>query len=278
MRRGNKPEWIYLPSGDLAGIALGSDWCAEHEWGVGKMKYLFKCDETQDGIARRQINSLPTYLRRFSGECPHFYDKRRKSRPYDALFLSPTESYYRAAEEWVKDQELSPAEDRSLACAWDEGTFGIVAYGEKDRKNLEILWDAFQRKDVAFWPNLGVFHTGGGLIFCIVSKVPEKDVKQQLADDLDYKELLKQSEGTGIQKELEAAGKTWLSLSPRWATTIKSTGDREIKTKFPVIYWLNPREQDIHNYGWWTVEDLKLWAQNKGPVMMTEKQRRERGR
>jgi hypothetical protein len=44
------------------------------------------------------------------------------------------------------------------------------------------------------------------------------------------------------------------------------------------MYWLNPREQDIHNYGWFTVEELKQWAENKGPVMMTKKQREQRHR
>jgi hypothetical protein len=189
------------------------------------------------------------------------------------------ESYYRQPEDWVKDQELYRYDEKKgLCCAWDQKSFGIVAYEEKDKKNLRLLWDAFQRKDIAFWANVGVFHMGGGLILCITSKIPEKDVKQQLADDLDHKELLKQSKETGIEEELKAAGKRWYALSPRWSKTLKSTVNGEIKTKYPVVYWLNPQDQHIYNHGWWTVEVLKEWAQNKGPVMMTEKQRKERGR
>lgn len=279
MRRGNDPQWVYLENGDLAGIAMGSDFCAEHEWGVGDMRRLLGCDESKDGVEKRQITAIPKDLRFITTEVPHPSDKRRKGTVVDAIFLSPTESYYRQPESWVADSELHRYDEkRGLCCAWDQKSFGIVAYGEKDKKNLRLMWDAFQKKDIAFWPNVGVFHMGGGLILCIVSKIPEKDLKKMVEDDLDRKELLRQSEETGIEKELTAAGKRWFALSPRWANTLKSTVNGEIKTKYPVVYWLNPMEQHIHNHGWWTVEILKEWAQNKGPVMMTEKQRKERGR
>jgi len=39
--------------------------------------------------------------------------------------------------------------------------------------------------------------------------------------------------------------------------------------RFLSFYWLNPMEQKIHNYGWFTVEDLLLWAENKGPIPKT---------
>lgn len=276
MRRGSKPEWVYLPNGDLAGIALGSDMVSEHEWGVGDLRRYFKCDESKDGIARRQVNDIPKYLRLFSGVAEHPSDKRKKGAAYDAIFHSPTD-YGRTPEEWVNHSELYRRNETvGLCAAWDEKSFGIVAYGEKDKKNLALLWDAFQKKDIAFYPQVGVFHLGGGLIFCIISKVPEKDVKQMLADDLDYKELKRQAAATGIEEELKAAGKGWFALSPKWAKEIRSTKDGDIKTTFPVIFWLNPRDQDRNNFGWYTVEQLKLWAQNKGPIPMTLEQQRDR--
>lgn len=268
MRRGNDPKWVYLPNGDLAGIAMGSDFCAEHEWGVKTMRYLMQCDDTKDGVERRQMTTIPKDLQRLSG--------KSKNAAYDAIFLSPTASYYRKPEDWVNDNELHRRGDAGLCCAWDEKTFGIVAYGDKDKKNLAILWDAFQRKDIAFYPNIGVFHTGAGLIFCIVSRVPADDKKKMLEDDLDYKELLAQSAATGIEEELKKVGKRWLALSPKWAKQIRSTKDGEIKTTFPVIYWLNPWDQDSNNYGYYTVEDLKLWAQDKGPIPKTRDKRHVR--
>jgi hypothetical protein len=279
MRRGSDPKWVYLPNGDLAGIAMGSDFCAEHEWGVAPMRQQLRCDETKDGIERRQVTVVPKELQRFSGVAPHPSDKRKKGTEYEALFLYPTETYYRKPVEWVADRELYRYDEkRGVCCAWDEKTFGIVAYGEKDKKNLDLLWDAFQRKDIAFYPQVGVFHMGGGLILCIVSKVPEKDVKAMLEADLDHKRLLEAAKQTGIEDDLKAAGKKWIALSPRWSKEIRSTVNGEVKTKYPVIYWLNPYHQDQHNHGWWTVEVLQQWAKNEGPVMMTEKQRKERGR
>lgn len=279
MRRGREPKWVYLDNGDLAGIAMGSDFCSEHEWGVKHMRYLFGCDEEKDGIERRQVTKIPKDLHWYTGTSEHPNDKRRKGAAYDAIFLSPTESYYRQPKDWVNDRELYRYDEKTgLCCAWDEKTFGIVAYGEKDKKNLALLWDAFQRKDVAFYPQVGVFHLGGGLIFCIISKVPKKDVDAMLEQDLDYKKLLEAAKATGIEEELTKAGKGWYALSPKWSKEIRSTVNGEVKTAYPVIFWLNPRDQDRHNFGWWTVEILKEWAQDKGPIMMTEKQRRERGR
>jgi hypothetical protein len=274
MRRGREPQWVYLPNGDLAGIALGSDFCSEHEWGVKDLRRSFGCDESKDGIARRQVTLIPKNLRNFSGVADHPSDKRKKGDAYDAIFLSPND-YGRTPEQWVNHYELSRRNEKTgIGVAWDEKSFGIVAYGEKDKKNLALLWDAFQRKDIAFYPQVGVFHLGGGLIFCIISKVPEKDVKEMLAQDLDYKELLRQSAATGIEEELKAAGKGWFALQPKWAKEIKDTKDGKVRTTFPVIYFLNPRDQDQNNSGWYTVEQLKLWIEGKGPVAMTAEERR----
>lgn len=275
MRRGCDPKWVYLPNGDLAGIAMGSDFCSEHEWGVDQLRRYFGCDASKDGVERRKATLIPKDLYRFSGVATNPADKRKKGSEYDALFLSPRD-YGRTPEEWVNHYELSRRNDAAgLACAWDEKSFGIVAYGEKDKKNLALLWDAFQKKDIAFYPQVGVFHLGGGLIFCVLSKVPENEVKEMLRADLDHKELLRQATATGIEEELKVAGKGWFALSPKWAKEIRKTEDGELKTTFPVIYWLNPRDQDRNNAGWYTVEQLKLWAQNKGPIPMTEKQRRD---
>lgn len=33
------------------------------------------------------------------------------------------------------------------------------------------------------------------------------------------------------------------------------------------MYWLNPTEQQANESGWYSVEDLMLWAENKGPII-----------
>lgn len=261
MKRTNEPKWIERADGELAGVALGSDFCAEHEWGVEKMRRAFGCDEKKDGIARRMIRKLPEDLRFVS------------SPKFDAVFLSPSTSYYKQPSDWVReelryygDSKYYSGAASKLVCAWDEGTFGIVGYGgktEADRTRVHQLWEAFQRKDIAFWPNVGPFHLGGGLIFCIASKVPDEDKAATLAADLDRKKMLKAAEETGIEAELTRAGKRWFALSPRWADNEKTA----------VMFWLNPYEQHIYAAGWFTVDELRQWTKDSGPVMKEKKRR-----
>lgn len=68
-------------------------------------------------------------------------------------------------------------------------------------------------------------------------------------------------------KKLKEANCRYFACSPKWSHEIKSTADGEIKTKYPVIFWLNPMEQDRNSYGWFTVENLELWTQGKGPIV-----------
>jgi hypothetical protein len=244
-----EPEWVFTDNDDsLAGIALGSDATAEHEWGVKPMKQAFGLDESKDGIERRIIHTLPDDLRIIS------------DKDFDAIFLTGGK-HHRQAEDWLKDYELRRRGDDTLVCAWDEKSFGIVAYGAKDRVYLAALWLAFQRKDIAFWTQIGVFHSGGGLIFGIVSKISDEHKKAALDNDLDIKKMNRIADSTGIEKKLKAAGKNWHSLSPRWIKDFK-----EKTSRFQVIFWLNPCEQHLNNCGWFTVEELEQWIEGTGPI------------
>lgn len=60
---------------------------------------------------------------------------------------------------------------------------------------------------------------------------------------------------TGVEAKLKAAGKRWYALSPR-----RFDDGR-------LMAWLNPMEQHEYNYGWFSIADLEMWAQGKGPVI-----------
>jgi hypothetical protein len=254
MRRTNNPLWINNEKKELYGIAMDSDFCAEHEWGIRDLHRIFELNEAEYGVERRIIRYLPNRLRLIT------------EKSYTALFCSPVEDYYRQPKEWVKDPELKPY-GRPLVCAWDQKSFGVIAYGEDDKKNVEELYKAFQNLDVAFWINIGPFHIGGGLILAIVSRLDERDKVEILAKDLDDDLLESEVRHLGIIDTLNKAGKKWFALSPRWSRNLKSTIRGDIKTEFDVVFWLNPMEQHIHNFGWWTIEDLLLWAEARGPIM-----------
>lgn len=152
MRRAFDPQWVYLPDGSLAGVALGSYACAEHEWGVGPMRHDFGCDDTADGIKRRQITKQPSDL------------QREIKDTYDCIFLA--DKQWRSIDAWVNEShQFSKTQKHGkdwVSCAWDEKSFGIVAYGDKDRKNIKTLWEAFKNLDIAFYPNIGVLNVGLG--------------------------------------------------------------------------------------------------------------------
>jgi hypothetical protein len=125
-----------------------------------------------------------------------------------------------------------------------------------------MIYNAIKIKDISI--GLGssyVFHNGG-LKLVIVSKLPKEVIDQIYEADLDYKNLQEAAEKTGIYKILEKAGKGkykgWMALSPSW----KDDNKKE------VIFWLNPEQQNIHQYGWYTVDDLKDWAKDRGKIMM----------
>lgn len=65
---------------------------------------------------------------------------------------------------------------------------------------------------------------------------------------------------TRIHKILAKSGKKYFALSPRWADDQKKE----------VVFWLNPYDQDKYNSGWFSVQDLKDWAKDKGKVMKAQ--------
>lgn len=37
-----------------------------------------------------------------------------------------------------------------------------------------------------------------------------------------------------------------------------------------IHFWLNPKEQENHNSGWFTINDLIAWSRNRGAVMVEQ--------
>jgi hypothetical protein len=263
MRRAFRGGFIAGTDGNPIGIYLGADFCAEHEWGIKKIKQAFGIGETkQPGLPRRMITRIPVPQGNYGQEL--------------RLFTVDDNAYlvfcYKNTIDWIANpksqteryRELTISEDEELATAWDEGSFGIIVT-KAHKALLEEIYAAFQKKDIVLC--LG----GGGHIFdnpgisiVIASKIDEESKQSWREGDEDYARLLKAAEETTIAKYLKGKKKEYYALSPRWAKEIKS---ETCKTQYPVVYWLNPMEQDRYTAGWYTVEDLKLWGEDKGPVV-----------
>lgn len=254
MRRGYD-SGLMGENGVFVGVNLGADHCAEHEWGIARLRDAFGMRDTAPdclGIESRRVRTVPAELR----------------------LLAVPGGRVLQFEQWNPERwderELS-IYDGDLATAWDEGSFGIHARGDGADRLVE-LDKAIRDLDAAIWLGGGGVFQNAGLCIVIVSRLPAEGIAMLRAGDEDRIALRAASDATGIEAELRAAGKRWFALSPKWARDFG--GKRE--TAHPVIYWLNPQEQDANNFGWFTVEQLREWAAGRGPIPKTQEPRARR--
>lgn len=249
MRRAtNDTQFLYVDD-MLAGINLGWDFCAEHEWGINGIKQAFGITDNPKvfGIARRTITTVPNFL--VFTEVPG--PKRTKHH------VLVCDRWLAEHPEHLKDNhELAIWDDKGIAAAWYEGAFGVKVTAEH-QDTLADVFAAFQRKDIAIYVGARGPFSNGGLKLVIVSRLPQEVLTEMEEGDRDAANLRAAAEKTGIEKYLKGKGKGWYALSPRWAN----------EDKKEVVFWLNPFDQRSYEAGWFTVEDLRQWADDKGPVI-----------
>jgi Fe-S cluster biosynthesis and repair protein YggX len=287
MRAAHKPEWLYIPNKPTSifcGVRCGSDFCAEHEWGIEDMHRTLNAptkDENLVGIPRRTCNNV---------------DKKNY-----ATWENGKSSYLVVDDnlQFCKDQSsgaLSKHYDRFLegdgqvSCAWDGRGFLIRVKEHPDR--IKTLYEAIQANQLAVW--LGgrqMLFDNPGLCVADVRLLTDEIKKNFIDSDKDSKNLTEAAEKTGIRRRLESynthrrqmfevetgqrcldfnIGCQYMALSPAWRKGHK------VKTKHPVIFWLNPHDQKNNNYGWFTVEELDLWIKGEGPIPKQKKQQARR--
>lgn len=260
MRRARNAEF-YIENGKVYGINLGADSTAEHEWGIKKLNKMFGVGDVKKGIFARNKPVLGVDLRtitKYPEECLYYGIITINNKEYTYL-ICYSYDLGEITEDRLKNFELYPnsfRENQSIFTSWDEGSFGILV-DETYKESLAELYEAFKRKDIMFAIGASEVFRNGGLLLVVRSEMSKEEIDNLYEKDLDYFNLQKAAEDTGIKKILKEAGKGFYALSPRW----KDEGKTE------VIFWLNPYEQNVHNFGWFTVDELKQWANNEGPVM-----------
>lgn len=240
-------------SNNLVGINLGADYCAEHEFGIATLQGLFKVNNDVNilGINRRKINTVPDKL--------IFKEININNKIYYILLLKyfwDKNELEKNCEEWIP-KDLLPNNDDDLICAWDERSFGIVV-SEVYKEEINELYTAFLNKNIAIAIGASSGLKNGGLIFLIISKLSSEYIDNIYKTDKDYLNLQKAAKAIGIYEILKKAKKEWLALIPKW----KDDNKKEI------IFWLNPKNQTMYKFGWYTVEDLKDWTEDKGEIII----------
>lgn len=260
MRGTFNAELLKSEDGNFVGFNLGADYCAEHEWGIKGIQRSFGIPGIGDGkvgIDARRITTCPEGVAIV--EMPAY---RRGGGRGGKIVKSQEKEYALCfpGQENSVDSETAMHPGRDVSAAWDERGFA-VRVREKHRHHLDALLTAFGERDVAIWIGGARVFQNGGLCIVIASSVPADLSEKMRASDVDRLEMRKASDATGIEESLRKAGKRWYALSPRWAFPDEAQG-----TQHRVVYWLNPMEQNRYSSGWFTVEDLMLWAKDIGPV------------
>lgn len=261
--------WLFDPVGKLVGLRLGAGGCAEHEMGVRPLSAALgiPVKEYPIGIPDRTSTICPKELTLI--EYLHKpRDKRRKGVPAAVLFYVPgLQSEGRTLEERLHSCELSFTseegdrwhDERSdVVCAWSHGEFGINVRGAENIARLKELHEAFLHLDIALGQPTARGFLRNGLSFAIASHIPLDDAINIIDADRAHRRLQEAVKASGIRELLTAAGKRWHALSPDWYDRDKEEG---------LLFFLNPFEQRSYRSGWFSLEQLKQWAENKGLVL-----------
>ena len=242
-------SWLMSPSGKLLALSFGADATTEHEMGTRRIAADFGYElSAKAGVLARKVTKLP----------PTFGLKELKAKSEPCILVASNLS---RAEGFVKHELTFPtyakAPAPNTACAWDDSEFAVLTRGD-DRALAQELFAAFQRHDVTAGGLLQSEHRVRGLVFAVASEVPEKLIlREQLAlnEELERESIFERS---GVKELLVRAGKSWMALrSTRWADDSKTA----------IRVWLNPRDQDANAYGWYTLDELAAWAEDRGPII-----------
>ena len=280
MRRGREGSiWRDESTGKVIALNLGADYCAEHEWGIkgiNQMLGISKLDEID--LRNSTFDKILEFLK-LNSPAKIGIDARTMTSTYEPIHnlesrgvkltsghgkekKNHTMWAFALIENWRKDRfdfsnirenYYSPAREE-LVGHWSEG--GACVFVE-DKSIIEDFIEAFKQRDITIWLGGGGAFKNAGLVIAIASRLPEDFRKQSADSDLDNFELNKVAAKTGIHEILRKADRKYYALSPRWKDD----------TKKEVIFWLNPQEQNLNNYGLYDVDELKLWAKGKGQII-----------
>lgn len=262
----------------VLGFSLGFDFCAEHEHGTKFIKQALGIAETTHprGVPGRTMTQMPPCLG-FVTYTWRSNDRRfKKGMPAALLYCSDDPRYATklptTAQELVrffgvtfyadalKDPKRYKPEQHDIVSAWsNQGGFAVHVRGEENVRRLTELRAAFERHDVSVADAavMGFRRKAPSLI--INSRLPSEVVSQVLADDEAHLRLHEAVSQSGIEQELQAAGKRWYALSPRWSQEEGSE----------LHFYLSPQDQRRYDSGWYTLAELREWAQEQGPIVQS---------
>jgi hypothetical protein len=245
----------------FVGVDFGIAYCYEHEQGCADIQNAFGVDRSRLGIDGFRMTKYPDEdcmleVTRFADKMQHYvglyFDTKNTN-----LKMNNMVQYYLPRPTTTNEDEI--------CAAWDYESFGLVVH-QSNSRIIDELMRAIRNDDLIIKMGSGVDDGEGGMCLLIASRVPQKIQEELLKNDRDIQKLYEAATQSGVAEYLQKHRKTYYSLKPAWVPQGFETERGKMKTKYAVMFFLNPCEQYKYNCGWYSVEELKEWAKDKGPV------------
>jgi hypothetical protein len=295
MRKASQDNGLIVVEGKFIGIALGYDYCAEHEWGIKELKRMCGIpDSTKKtmGVISRTITKVPSLV--FKEEVVKRNTTKVKKGKYAILYTGnrwhtkeENETYVPRDlknyiqdltwnEKWYSEHPSTRGDKDNIITAWDGGSFGVAVMGEQEVEWLKELKVAIEEKRLTIAvANLRAKNpfAGSSLCLMITDRIPQETLDAMYMGDKEYFDREDYEEKIGMKKIIEKRGNNgynglhyFMACSPKWIDYEDKEAREEQKkknnTKYDIMYWINYSDDD-NNYGWYTVEEIREWLTGK---------------
>jgi len=279
---------------EFLGIALGYDYCAEHEWGIKEMKRMF-------GIPEGGAKNMGVKSRTITQNIPNLIFKKETYKKQKFGILYTGYQYWREGEDnpiphglsdykkdilWrVEWDAKNPREGRDskdpMKTAWSSSGFAVAVMGEKEVQWLEELYEAFNNKNVVIaminHRAINPF-AGTSLSLMIADRLPKEITDMMYDADKKYYDREAYEKKIGMTKLKEKTRKDshdnkyghahgyYIACSAKWIDyedkENREKQKKEYHTKYDIVYWVNySDDDDTHDH--FIVEEVKAWLSGK---------------
>lgn len=286
MRKASQDNGLIVENDKFIGVALGYDYCAEHEWGIKDLKRLCAIPDASKknmGVKNRTITKVPPLIFKeethkkqkfallFTGQPWRTEEENQNSMPH--AFKNWKEDLI-WNEKWNKEHPDTRGDKDNIITAWDGGSFGVAVMGEKEIGWLKELKVEIEKKNLTIAvANLRAKNpfAGSSLCLMITDRIPQETLDAMYRGDKEYFDREDYEEKIGMKKIIEKHGNKggyhnlhyFLACSPKWIDYNNEEGTLEEQkkkwnTKYDILYWINYSDDD-NNFGWYTVEEIREW-------------------
>lgn len=283
MRKASQDNGLIVDGDKFLGVALGYDFCAEHEWGIEDLKRMCgipNATKKNMGVKNRTITKVPPLI--FKEEthknkrCALLFTGREwRTTEENANYLPHDLKNWKEDliwnEKWNKDHPSTRGEKDNIITAWDGSSFGVAVMGEKEVEWLKELKVEIEKKNLTIAvANLRAKNPFAGSSLCLMisDRIPQETLDLMHMADKEYFDREDYEEKIGIKKLIEKKKGGYkelhyfLACSPKWINYQDEQKREEEKlrnnTKYDIMYWINYSDDD-DNYGWYTVEEIREW-------------------